>query len=312
MIISQTPLRMSILGGGTDLPEWCEKEFGHVVGSTIDKYIYVILTKRFDDKICVGYSKQETVDSIDEIQHDLVRESAKIVGMKNGFEIKTMADIPSGGSGLGSSSAILVGLLKIFYEYRNISVTSKEIAEQAFHIERDILKRPVGRQDHYFAALGGKNRFTFFDTDVFCEHVEIPSNNLYMFFTGITRKSTPILENQISNINKTTEIYYRNMANLAKSYVYSKNSLPGYIKTNWEYKKLLSKEIMNPEIEKMCKLADEGGANSYKILGAGGGGFLLIYCENEKLDSLRESLKNYRELPFKFTNYGTRVVFNNE
>ena len=312
MIISQTPLRVSLLGGGTDLPEWYENELGCVVGSTIDKYIYVIVTKRFDNKICIGYSKQETVDSIDEIQHDLVRETARMAGMTKGFEVKTFAEIPSGGSGLGSSSAILVGLLKAFYEYQKVFRNNMQIAYDAFTIERNVLGRPVGKQDHYFAAVGGKNVFEFNGDSVVRFPTTISENNLHIFYTGITRNSSDILSRQQSNINEYTEFYYKELASMARNYSIHPDTLSVSLKLNWEYKKKLSDNISNPEIEKMCVLADQGGATAYKILGAGGGGFLLIYCENDKLNLLRTTLKDYRELPFRFVDHGVRIVFNNE
>jgi D-glycero-alpha-D-manno-heptose-7-phosphate kinase len=193
LIISSTPLRISLFGGGTDQPEWYNNHLGFVVGSTIDKYVYVIVSKRFDKKIVVGYSKQETVDSIDEIQHELVRESAKLTGMTNGFEVKTMSDVPSEGSGLGSSSAILVGLLKAFYEYKNNPIENWQIAKKAFYIERTILNKPVGKQDHYYAAVGGGNTFEFDKNAVIRNPCELSEENLYLFYTGITRKASNIL-----------------------------------------------------------------------------------------------------------------------
>ena len=312
MIITATPLRTSLLGGGTDLPEWFLRSRGFVVGSTINKYIYVILTKRFDNKIYVGYSKQEIVTSVNKIEHDLVREAAKMAGMKDGFEVKTTADIPSEGSGLGSSSALIVGLLRAFYEYRNISKESYKIAEEAFTIERTILKRPVGKQDHFFAAIGGRMRFEFDGNRVIGTPIELLDDNLYLFHTGVSRSSTPILEDQRTNINEYTEVIYKGMSDLARGFIYGKETLPQYIKANWELKKQLSTKIVTPEIETMCKLAVAGGSNAYKILGAGGGGFLLVHAENGKIDSVRQSLKDYKEIPFTFVDHGCRVIFNNE
>jgi D-glycero-alpha-D-manno-heptose-7-phosphate kinase len=311
MIISQTPLRVSLLGGGTDLPEWFYKEPGYVVGSSIDKYVYIILTKRFDKKIYIGYSKQEIVDSVDEIQHDLVREAAKFAGMTNGFEVKTMSDIPSGGSGLGSSSAILVGLLKAFYEYQNRDIENLTIAGAAHYIEREVLGRSVGTQDHYLTALGGINKIKFTFNSVVKTSLDISDINLYMFYTGITRNANDILSEQCKTINEYTELIYRDMANLALNFN-NEQDLSRSIKLNWEFKKKLHPNITNPEIEKMCNLAEAGGAWAWKILGAGGGGFLLVYCPHQNIDNLRIVMKDYRELPFKFTKYGTRIIFNNE
>lgn len=318
MIISQTPLRVSLLGGGTDQPEWFMKHDGAVVGGTIDKYIYVILSKRFDDKIVVGYSKQEEVSNVTEIQHDLVREAAKLAGMGVGWEVKTMSDIPSGGSGLGSSSAILVGLLKAFYEYNGeTTIPNRVIANQAYLIERGILKRPVGKQDHYYPALGGKRFIEFVGDSVYSTKLEFPDRNLHMYYTGITRKSTPILQEQVDNISTDNEPLYRTLAKCANSFAlgdssYKEYSLPLYLSESWYIKQKLATSISNPEIEEMCALASKGGASAYKVLGAGGGGFLLVYCKNENLDKFRDVMQGYKELPFKFVDHGTRIVFNND
>src|SRR5258706_1906118 len=161
MIISQTPLRISLAGGGTDLADYYLNHEGYVVSTAIDKYLYVIIKERFDDLIYVDYSKKEIVSSIDEIQHDLVREAAKLTALEKGFEVMMLADIPSEGSGLGSSSSLTVGLLNAFYQYRGILVTSEQLAKEACKIEIEILKRPIGKQDQYIAAYGGLRSFRF-------------------------------------------------------------------------------------------------------------------------------------------------------
>lgn len=307
-------MRVSLLGGGTDLPEWYENHTGRVLGSTIDKYVYVILSKRFDKKIVVGYSKQETVDSVDEINHDLVREAAKYAGMRDGFEVKTLSDVPSGGSGLGSSSAILVGLLKAFCEYQNISISNLEIAKETFRIEREVLGKSVGKQDHWFAALGGRNIFFFDNIDVRqMEPHTLSEDGLYLFFTGITRKANDILLKQSMNIN---EKLYTELAELPLRYINPGNNLPYLLKWNWEIKKQLADNITNSTIEQMCQKAKEGGAEACKILGAGGGGFLLVSLpylpETSQIWKLKRTMQDYRELPFKFVNHGTRIIFNND
>jgi D-glycero-alpha-D-manno-heptose-7-phosphate kinase len=159
MIISETPLRISLSGGGTDLPNYYLSHEGAVVSTAIDKYLYVIVKERFDDLIYVDYSQKEIILSVDEIQHDLVREAARKTGLKKGFEVMMLADIPSEGSGLGSSSSLTVGLLNAFYQYQGILVTSEQLAAEACEIEIDILKRPIGKQDQYIAAYGGLKKF---------------------------------------------------------------------------------------------------------------------------------------------------------
>jgi D-glycero-alpha-D-manno-heptose-7-phosphate kinase len=315
MIISQTPLRVSLLGGGTDQPEWYSQHDGYVIGSTIDKYVYVIVSKRFDDKIVVGYSKQEEVNNVTEIQHDLVREAAILSGMTKGFEVKTLSDIPSGGSGLGSSSAILVGLLNAFGVYKNVNLTNIELATRAYYIERHVLERSVGQQDHYFAAVGGQKLFKFSIPITEMKPVNITTDNLYLFYTGITRSAFTLLSEQMKNVNKNTEVDYQSLATMARSLTNFTNYhkfLPMYLNEAWEIKKRLSPNATNPDIDDMCSKADSGGAEGYKILGAGGGGFLLVYCRHENIDMLRRTMKDYRELPFRFVDYGSRIVFNND
>lgn len=309
MIITQVPLRISLLGGGTDLPEWTKEHQGCVLGSTIDKYIYIILSRRFDKKIVIGYSKQEIVDKIDNIQHELVKIAAAYCNMGTGWEVKTLADVPSEGSGLGSSSALLVGLIKIFNEFQseNIQLSQQQLAGAAYYLEREVLEKPVGVQDHLFAAIGGQGRFKLLDGSFIFDPIEIPQENLYLFYTGITRKSSDILSRQAENVD---ENLYERLSNLALNYL--PEDLPDLLNENWRIKKKLAEGISNLAIEKMIDLAEQGGAIACKILGAGGGGFLLTYVTPDKIKTVRESLKNYQELPFKFVNHGARIVFNNE
>lgn len=197
MIISQTPLRISLAGGGTDLSNYYKKHDGFVVSTAIDKYIYVVVKERFDDLIYVDYSKKEIVSSVKEIQHDLVREAALKTGLRNGFEVMMLADIPSEGSGLGSSSSLTVGLLHAFYQFRGILVTSEQLAKEACEIEIKILKRPIGKQDQYIAAYGGLKAFRFCkDDSVEVNDVNMDSepkrklgSNLLLFFTNVTRNN---------------------------------------------------------------------------------------------------------------------------
>jgi D-glycero-alpha-D-manno-heptose-7-phosphate kinase len=309
MIISQTPLRMSWFGGGTDLPYYYEKYGGRIVGTAIDKFTYVLVTKRYDDKIYVGYTKQEIVDKIEEIQHDLVRETAKLTGMTNGFEVKTFADIPSEGSGLGSSSSITVGLLNAFYTYLGKQVPQTDLAKEAAEIEIKMLGKPIGIQDQYLCALGGdrildiKNNGHVLSVKAGLQEQE---KFLHMFYTGITRKADTILQDQNKRIEEHLEDYHE----LKKLTFDNGTSFSERLKKDWEIKKKLSPLICTPDIDLMCKKADQGKAESYKILGAGGGGFLLVYCQPENYKYLQESMKDYKELKFKFESFGTRIIFN--
>ncbi len=322
MIISETPLRISLSGGGTDLPGYYLDHEGAVISTAIDKYLYVIVKERFDDLIYVDYSQKEIVHNIDEIQHDLVREAAAKTGLKKGFEVMMLADIPSEGSGLGSSSSLTVGLLNAFYQYQGILVTSEQLAREACEIEIDILKRPIGKQDQYIAAYGGLKKFVFkrdnsvevLDVSIDTEHKRKLGSNLQLFFTNVTRKASAILDEQNKNVNKTIEFHHKIKELALKSFdslmELDINKIGDYLKENWELKKKLASNVSNPEIDRMHKTAMEGGANGAKISGAGGGGFLLVYCERNKQDKLREAMREYRELPFLLEKFGSRIIFN--
>ena len=321
MIISQTPLRISLSGGGTDLPNYYQMHEGFVVSTAIDKYLYVIVKERFDDLIYVDYSKKEIVQKIDEIQHDIVREAARLTKIKDGIEIMMLADIPSEGSGLGSSSSLTVGLLNAFYQYQGILVTSKQLAEEACKIEIDILKRPIGKQDQYIAAYGGLKSFRFCkddsvvveDINMDSEHKRKLGSNLLLFFTSTTRNASTILEEQNDNIKDTIPFHHKIKKLAFETFTSLKKSdiqdVGKYLKENWDLKKKLAEKISNSEIDKMVDIAMNAGASGAKISGAGGGGFLLVYCERNHQDRLRLAMKEYRELPFLLEKYGSKVIF---
>lgn len=322
MIISETPLRISLAGGGTDLPRYYLEHEGAVVSTAIDKYLYVIVKERFDDLIYVDYSKKEIVYNINEIQHDLVREAARKTGLNKGFEVMMLADIPSEGSGLGSSSSLTVGLLNAFYQFQGILITSEQLAREACEIEIDILKRPIGKQDQYIAAYGGLKKFVFkkdnsvevSDISIDTEHKRKLGSNLLLFFTNVTRKASSILEEQNKNVISTIEFHHK-IKNLAhKSYDelmdLNLDKIGEHLKLNWDYKKKLASNVTNPEIERMHDIALNSGALGAKISGAGGGGFLLVYCERTHQDKLRNAMKEFRELPFLLEKFGSRIIFN--
>lgn len=322
MIITQTPLRISIAGGGTDLADYYRLNGGYVVSTAIDKYIYVIVKERYDDKIYVDYAQKEIVDNVNEINHELVREAAKMTGMSNGFEVAMLADIPSEGSGLGSSSTLTVGLLNAFYQYLGINVETSRLAEEACKIEIDILGKPIGKQDQYIAAYGGICGIKFNkDESVIVEKINIPTSikrrfgsNLMLFFTNIVRKAANILSEQKDNIsiniefhNEIKELAYKTYEALNKGNL---DLIGEILNKNWELKRKLASGITNSTIDSMYNLAIKGGALGGKICGAGGGGFLMTYCKRNEQDSLRESMVNYREMPFMLEPHGTKIVFN--
>lgn len=322
MIITQTPLRISFLGGGTDLIEFYSKENGIVLSTAIDKYLFVIINERFDDLIYVNYSKKEIVESVDQIQHELVREAMLMTGINSGVEITMLADIPSEGSGLGSSSSLLVGLLNALYSYKGEQVTAERLAREACEIEIQKCHKPIGKQDQYIAAYGGLCSIRFKPDDtVEVKKISIPDrarllfgNELMLFFTGITRKSSEILTEQKSNTgNKFEEL--RKIKSLAEDTedLFSNgkfDTLGSLLNENWIAKKNLASKIANSEIDLMYQKALEAGALGGKISGAGGGGFLLLHCKGENQNTVREALFNYKEMPFLLEKDGSKVIFN--
>ena len=322
MIISQTPLRISFLGGNTDFREFYTKHGGGVLSTAIDKYIYCIVNKRFDNKIYVNYSKKEIVNSVDEIQHDLVRECLKKVGITKGIEISYLADIPSEGSGLGSSSTFTVGTLHALYQYIGQNPSTEQLAKDAVEIEIDILKSPIGVQDQYIAAFGGF-RFLQFNKDgsvtpekikISEEHKEDIDNSFMLFFTGQVRKSGNILQNLQKSINNKTNELLKNyeLAKKGKVSVETNNlnQLGLLLHEYWEIKKNLSPNISNNEIDDMYLKARKAGAIGGKISGAGGGGFMLLLVPDNKRPLVRNVLKGYREMPFRISDSGSRIIFN--
>lgn len=323
MIITQTPLRISLFGGGTDFPDYYLNHGGCVLSTAIDKYIYVIIKKRFDSKIRVGYTKTEMVDSVDEIKHELIREALKITGITQGVEISTMADIPSQGSGLGSSSSVTVGTLHAMYAYNDRLPTKNKLSLDSCSIEIDILKSPIGKQDQYIAAWGGF-KFIEFKKDgyIIVNPVLIDdgilnelNKNLMLFYTGITRKTNNILKDQkrgtqknLDILGKMKQMVHDTIKNLAHGR--DPDHIGYMMHENWQLKKQLSDKISNLELDDIYYIARKYGALGGKILGAGGGGFFLLYCPQEKQQSVRHALSPLQELPFNINADGTKVIFN--
>lgn len=322
MIITQTPLRISFLGGGTDFRDYYSENEGYVVSSAIDKYVFVIVKERFDDLIYVNYSRKEIVDSVDKLEHELVREAMKMTGITKGIEITMLADIPSEGSGLGSSSSLIVGLLNAFYTYQGLQVTNEQLAREASEIEIEICGKPIGKQDQYIAAFGGISAIKFNkDESVDVERINIEEelrrrfgSNFLLFFTGITRKSSTILTEQKKNTrNKIKELdRIKSLAFEAKDYIDREHfeEMGNLLHKNWMIKKELSSNISNPDIEKMYESAKAAGALGGKIAGAGGGGFLLLYVNREMQNNVRRALSKYKEMPFLLEKDGSKVIFN--
>jgi D-glycero-alpha-D-manno-heptose-7-phosphate kinase len=322
MIIVQTPLRVSFFGGGTDFPDFFVQEGGAVLSTTIDKFIFVTIKPRFDRKLRVGWTRAEMVDSVDEIQHELIREAFRLTGINAGVEITTMADIPTAGSGLGSSSSVTVGALHAMYSLRGDLVTAERLACEACQIERDILGKPIGIQDQYAAALGGTRLLEFHSSGaVENKPLMLPVNlrrrlneNLLLFFTGITRQAEVVLTHQKANIQQRLPAL-REMRSMAYTgyELLAQQDLDGFgrlLHEAWLLKKSLATQISNSDIDEMYEAARQAGALGGKITGAGGGGFLLLYCPGDKQQAIRAALSHLQELPFKVEHDGSKVIFN--
>jgi D-glycero-alpha-D-manno-heptose-7-phosphate kinase len=322
MIITQTPLRISFAGGGTDVPAHFRRHGGAVVSSAIDKFFYAVVKERFDDKIYVNYSKKEIVDSVDQLEHELVREAMRKVGVTKGIEISFLADIPSEGSGLGSSSSVTVGTLNALYHMVGHTPTAEQLAQEACEIEIDILKKPIGVQDQYIAAYGGLRYFEFRkDGKVRVEALNPPrevvedlDNHLMLFFTGRTRSSASILTEQ----NTSVEAKAASLNQLTAQ----ANQVRDLIKTGdvmdigrvlhegWRVKRTLASKISDSELDAIYERALKAGAVGGKISGAGGGGFFLLFVPSDKRQAVRAALKGLREMPFRLERGGSRVILN--
>ena len=324
MIISQTPLRISFAGGGTDLKDYYRLQDGWVISSAIDKYVFVIVNERFDDDIYINYSQKERVSRVDDIRHDLVRETMKKVGITKGVEITTLADIPSEGSGLGSSSSVTVGLLKALYAYQGISTAAEVLAREACEIEIDVLGKPIGKQDQYIAAYGGMRFLEFCqDESVRVSKIDLENGekrafgaNLLLFYTGVTRKADAILHTQKKESANKADVLtkMKHQAAAVREYISIRqfDRVGEVLHEAWEYKKSLVSAITIPEIDRMYEIARRGGTIGGKICGAGGGGFLLLYCPRDKQTELRRLMKGYREFPFFLEKSGSKIIFNYE
>jgi D-glycero-alpha-D-manno-heptose-7-phosphate kinase len=321
MIIVQTPLRLSLFGGGTDFPSYFLEKGGCVLSTTIDKYIFVTIKERFDNKLRVGYTKTEMVDCLDEIQHELIREALRKTDITQGVEITTMGDIPSEGSGLGSSSTVTVGALHAMYTYLGKLPSAETLAKGACSIEIDILHAPIGIQDQYISAYGGfcfieftKNnevKINRINLDPYCKRQL--DNNLMLFYTGVTRKASSILVEQKNNIRERYAVLdeMKHLSHTAHSEILAGNidAIGSILHKSWVLKKRLASQISNGFIDDLYNKARQAGAIGGKITGAGGGGFLLLYCPYEKQQSVRDAL-GLQELSFKMAMDGTKVIFN--
>ena len=321
MIISQTPYRVSFAGGGTDLPAYYRHEYGAVLSVTIDHHIYVTLHRRFESTIRVSYSRTEVAHTIDEVQHELVREAMRMVEIDEPLEMTTIGDVPSG-TGMGSSSSLTVGLLTALYGYQHRIVSPKLLAEQACRIEIDILHKPIGRQDQYAAAFGGLNYLRFNSDDtVDVEPVPCRAETLaeleqraLLVYTGQTRDANVILEQQSSATEDRLDVLraMRDLAGEMRHALAGDGDLDRFaalLHEGWELKRSLGFGISNDHINEWYAVARRAGAVGGKLLGAGGGGFVLLIAPPWRHRAIREALGRPRELAFKISRNGSRIIF---
>jgi D-glycero-alpha-D-manno-heptose-7-phosphate kinase len=326
MIVTRTPFRVTLGGGGTDLPSFYREHGGFILAVAIDKYMYLnVNTPIVDDKIRVKYNQSELVNHVDEVQHTLAREALRHFNVTRGIEIVSIADIPAG-TGLGSSSAYLVGLLNALHALTQNPVGPERLAEEACHIELDILKKPIGKQDQYMAAVGGltaldiardgKVQVTRLGLDI--EILEALENNILMFYTHDMRDATAILTKQDSAAKRNDRAVVTSLQEIKQIGMEICSSIVAgnlrrfgeLMDVHWQLKKRLSEGITNPQIDAWYELAKRNGTIGGKISGAGGGGFLMLYCEDGK-QRLRGAMRQagLRELNFRFDFEGSKVVF---
>jgi len=324
MIISRTPLRMSFVGGGSDLPQFYREHGGAVLSTAIDKYIFVTANKKFDSGVRLAYSITENVDSACDIQHPLARKIIEYTGIPGGIEITTVADIPSAGTGLGSSSSFAVGLLNVLYAFQDRFASPRTLAEAACHVEIDLLKEPIGKQDQYAAAYAGLCLYEFNHDDSVTITPIIMSRakktelakRIIMFYTGVTRSASSILAAQaeaissnkakISNMKRMVELTFVLRQALHEGDL---DSFGEILNENWELKKTMAQGITNSSIDSTYQVALDAGATGGKILGAGAGGFFIFYAHEDSHDAIERALMPMRRIPFCFEEVGSRVIF---
>jgi D-glycero-alpha-D-manno-heptose-7-phosphate kinase len=323
LIISRTPLRVSFLGGGSDLPSYYRRHGGAVLSTTIDKSVYVTVSQKFDNAIRVSYSRTEEVAYASQIEHGLVRESLALLGIEGGIEITSVADIPAKGTGLGSSSSFTVGLLNALHAYRGHSAAAATLAKESCQIEIDRCGEPIGKQDQYAAAFGGFNLIRFHEDEsievkkVICpQAVSALQAHLLFFYTGITRSASVLLKQQsielarpgaklsaMGELVRLAEIAYADLCSGSIA------SLGAMLHEGWQIKKQMVDGITNSVIDEAYQAAINAGAEGGKLLGAGGGGFLMFLAPPERHDAIRKAVSSLRETPFRLSPQGSSIIF---
>ena len=324
MIITRSPLRISLGGGGTDLPSYYRQHEGFLISAAIDKYVYITLHETFQKEIIIKYSKTERVQSVKDIQHPIIREALQLLNINSeNFELASMADIPAG-TGLGSSSSFTCALLKALHSYNKTFIKPDDLAEEACHIEIDILGEPIGKQDQYISSFGGINCFNFCKNDrVITKELNISQETLYnlednllLFFTGYSRSASTVLREQdekskkndsamIDNLHFVKDLGYKSRRAFEQGDL---EEFASIMNLHWEHKKQRSDAMSNNKINIWYDKAMENGALGGKLIGAGGGGFLMFYADDHK--KLRHVMRQegLQEIRFRFDFEGSKVV----
>lgn len=327
MIISQTPFRVSFAGGGSDLPAYYREHGGAVVSTAIDKYVYVTVSRKFDHTLRVSYSRTEEVEKARQLQHPIVREGMGMLGIEGGLEITSVADIPSRGTGLGSSSSFAVGLMHALHAIQGRHVSAARLADEACRIEIERCGEPIGKQDQYAAAYGGLNHIEFLrDGTVRVEPIvlaeggrETLDRHFLLFYTGITRSASEILAVQskvLSDQQRKIDAMQRMVAFAAelRDELWRGNfdAMGRILHENWKLKQSLTQGISSGQINAWYDRALSAGALGGKLLGAGGGGFLLFFAPPEKHQAVADALSDLRRVPFALEPRGSRIIFVNQ
>lgn len=324
MIVTRSPLRITLGGGGTDLPSYYQQHGGFLISAAINKYVYITIHETFVEHLIIKYSELETVNDISDIKHPIIKEALKLLDVKNlSLEISSMADIPAG-TGLGSSGSFCTALLRALNQYKRKVLSPAQIAEQACHIEIDLLKEPVGKQDQYIAAVGGITVFEFnkdgsvkyYPLSVDKETLYNLEDNLMMFFTGFSRKASSILADQDKKSKSNDSDMINNLHYVKDLGIRSFEALEGgdlikfgqLMNEHWQHKRKRSQGMSNAKIDEWYDVAMKNGAVGGKLIGAGGGGFLMFYTEDKK--KLRHAMteQGLTEVRFKFDFEGTKLI----
>lgn len=324
MLITRSPLRISLGGGGTDLPSYYSKHGGFLIAAAIDKYVYITLHQTFIEELIIKYSSLEKVNKLDDIQHPIIRESLKYIGIEaSHLEISSMADIPAG-TGLGSSGSFTTALLKNLHAYKKNLVHPRDLAEQACHIELECLAEPIGKQDQYIAAYGGLTCFEFLpEGNVSARPLKIVSDTLYqlednllLFFTGYSRSASSILKEQDEKSKNNDQEMIEHLHFIKELALESKSALEAgnliefsaLMNKHWSYKQTRSEKMSNAKINQWYELALNNGALGGKLIGAGGGGFFMFFAQDKVLLRRKMREAGLQEVRFRFDFEGTKLI----